>query len=123
MEYAIEAIKVRANLRMAYLAGDTRRSLPLACCRCVPQLTAHVLLAPPWPQLGSTAIAVRTDEGVVMAVEKRVTSPLLVSTEGSGWEGYPAPSQANKTQWQSQVDSTRAACELLLLHACCLVKP
>ena len=29
-------------------------------------------------QLGSTAIAVRTDEGVVMAVEKRVTSPLLV---------------------------------------------
>ena len=29
-------------------------------------------------QLGSTAIAVRTDEGVVLAVEKRVTSPLLV---------------------------------------------
>lgn len=28
-------------------------------------------------KLGSTAIAVRTDEGVVMAVEKRVTSPLL----------------------------------------------
>ena len=34
---------------------------------------------PPCPlQLGSTAIAVRTDEGVVLAVEKRVTSPLLV---------------------------------------------
>ncbi|PRW61433.1 Proteasome subunit alpha type-5 [Chlorella sorokiniana] len=28
-------------------------------------------------KLGSTAIAVRTDEGVVLAVEKRVTSPLL----------------------------------------------
>lgn len=28
-------------------------------------------------KLGSTAIAVRTNEGVVMAVEKRVTSPLL----------------------------------------------
>ncbi|KAI3431557.1 hypothetical protein D9Q98_004606 [Chlorella vulgaris] len=31
-------------------------------------------------KLGSTAIAVRTDEGVVMAVEKRVTSPLLEPT-------------------------------------------
>lgn len=29
-------------------------------------------------QLGSTAIAVRTDHGVVLAVEKRVTSSLLV---------------------------------------------
>lgn len=29
-------------------------------------------------QLGTTAIAVRTDEGVVLAVEKRVTSTLLV---------------------------------------------
>lgn len=29
-------------------------------------------------KLGSTAIGVRTDEGVVLAVEKRVTSPLLV---------------------------------------------
>ncbi|KAG7672385.1 hypothetical protein Ndes2526B_g09104 [Nannochloris sp. 'desiccata'] len=28
-------------------------------------------------KLGSTAIAIRTDHGVVMAVEKRVTSPLL----------------------------------------------
>lgn len=37
---------------------------------------------PPLVQLGSTAIAVRTDEGVVLAVEKRVTSPLLVR---HGW--------------------------------------
>ena len=29
-------------------------------------------------QLGSTAIGVKTKEGVVLAVEKRITSPLLV---------------------------------------------
>jgi 20S proteasome alpha/beta subunit len=29
-------------------------------------------------QLGSTAIGVLTKEGVVLAVEKRITSPLLV---------------------------------------------
>ncbi len=35
--------------------------------------------APPLPtQLGSTAIGVVTPEGTVLAVEKRVTSPLLV---------------------------------------------
>lgn len=33
-------------------------------------------------QLGSTAIGVLTKEGVVLAVEKRITSPLLVSTVG-----------------------------------------
>jgi hypothetical protein len=32
-------------------------------------------------QLGSTAIGVATSEGVVLAVEKRVTSPLLVRRE------------------------------------------
>lgn len=31
-----------------------------------------------WLQLGSTAIGVLTKEGVVLAVEKRITSPLLV---------------------------------------------
>lgn len=31
-------------------------------------------------QLGSTAIGVKTKEGVVLAVEKRITSPLLVCT-------------------------------------------
>lgn len=29
-------------------------------------------------QLGSTAIGIKTNEGVVLAVEKRITSPLLV---------------------------------------------
>jgi hypothetical protein len=47
-------------------------------CACLPSL-----------QLGSTAIAVRTDEGVVMAVEKRVTSPLLVRTQRHC--GLPTP--------------------------------
>lgn len=28
-------------------------------------------------QLGSTAVGIRTTEGVVMAVEKRITSPLM----------------------------------------------
>ena len=28
-------------------------------------------------KLGSTAIAIRTEEGIVMAVEKRITSPLM----------------------------------------------
>jgi hypothetical protein len=31
-------------------------------------------------QLGSTAIGLKTKDGVVLAVEKRVTSPLLVLT-------------------------------------------
>ena len=30
-------------------------------------------------QLGSTAIGIKTKDGVVLAVEKRITSPLLVS--------------------------------------------
>lgn len=33
-------------------------------------------------QLGSTAIGVLTKEGVVLAVEKRITSPLLVGCGG-----------------------------------------
>lgn len=35
-------------------------------------------------KLGSTAIAVCTSEGVVLAAEKRVTSPLLVGAPSSG---------------------------------------
>ena len=31
-------------------------------------------------QLGSTAIGIQTNEGVVLAVEKRVTSPLIEPT-------------------------------------------
>jgi 20S proteasome subunit alpha 5 len=34
-------------------------------------------------QLGSTAIGLKTKDGVVLAVEKRVTSPLLVISVGS----------------------------------------
>lgn len=32
-------------------------------------------------QLGSTAVGLKTKEGVVLAVEKRITSVLLVSSE------------------------------------------
>jgi hypothetical protein len=39
-------------------------------------LTLALFFAPP-AQLGSTAIGIRTSEGVVLAVEKRITSPLL----------------------------------------------
>lgn len=46
------------------------------------KLTATVYCTPWLPlgclQLGSTAIGVLTKEGVVLAVEKRITSPLLV---------------------------------------------
>ena len=34
----------------------------------------------PFFQLGSTAIGIQTNEGVVLAVEKRVTSPLIETT-------------------------------------------
>ena len=54
VEYAIEAIKVSFCL--------------CAGCRC---LKNHCL------QLGSTAIGIQTSEGVVLAVEKRVTSTLM----------------------------------------------
>lgn len=43
---------------------------------CVSYLSAETTLV---IQLGSTAIGVKTKEGVVLAVEKRVTSVLLVS--------------------------------------------
>jgi 20S proteasome subunit alpha 5 len=68
VEYAIEAIKV----------GADRSFLQSGCilgCKVI-----RTSLAPPMLQLGSTAIAIRTSEGVVMVVEKRVTSPLLVSS-------------------------------------------
>jgi len=40
-----------------------------------------MLLFPLLLQLGSTAIGLKTKDGIVLAVEKRVTSPLLVLTE------------------------------------------
>lgn len=72
VEYAIEAIKVGGRA---------------ACCAC---LSRGVLRAHPWAssrclQLGSTAIGITTKEGVVLAVEKRITSPLLVGLISLLW--------------------------------------
>ena len=36
-------------------------------------------------KLGSTAVGIKTKEGVVLAVEKRITSPLLVSLDFISW--------------------------------------
>lgn len=60
VEYAIEAIKARALLR------------PAVAARRAPKRTAVAAA-----QLGSTAIGIQTSAGVVLAVEKRITSPLL----------------------------------------------
>jgi 20S proteasome subunit alpha 5 len=75
IEYAIEAVKVRCAKRR-----DAGRRCPLALSP-----TLNCSLPPPPqknqpnhpPQLGSTAIGIATPEGVVLAVEKRVTSTLL----------------------------------------------
>ncbi len=64
MEYAIEAIKARAPRPTRFAALCSLRQNPRAD-------------AQPPAQLGSTAIGIRTAEGVVLAVEKRITSPLL----------------------------------------------
>ena len=61
VEYAIEAIKVRSALLCVRLWAAP----------CSPHNTALV-------QLGSTAVGIKTSEGVVLTVEKRITSPLLV---------------------------------------------
>jgi hypothetical protein len=63
VEYALEAIKVGSRRR------SRRERPPRARSDALPPLAA---------QLGSTAIGIRTKEGVVLAVEKRITSPLLV---------------------------------------------
>lgn len=96
VEYAIEAIKVRG--RQAYGVVEKRASFAVRACACktplaqrvapprqpkldaiLPPSTTHHHLKPSCKtQLGSTAIGVATKEGVVLAVEKRVTSPLLV---------------------------------------------
>ena len=64
MEYAIEAIKVNPWTIDAY----------------PPPLLVHTnmkLSFLPRSQLGSTAVGISTSEGVVLAVEKRITSPLM----------------------------------------------
>jgi hypothetical protein len=71
VEYAIEAIKVHSSLRHL----STSRSSIASAARylnCIPyRLNVRM-------QLGSTVVGVKTKEGVVLAVEKRVTSSLLV---------------------------------------------
>ena len=74
VEYAIEAIKVRAPRPCACRALTALRS----------PLTGRSL------QLGSTAVGVKTKEGIILAVEKRITSPLLVrglGRVGRRWRG------------------------------------
>jgi len=64
VEYAIEAIKVSPPISPPIL------------------LIPYILARYPSPpiKLGSTTVGVRTPEGVVLAVEKRVQSPLLESS-------------------------------------------
>lgn len=64
VEYAIEAIKVRCAARQLL---------------CSPKSFAvHYPTSQSRLQLGSTAVGVCTTEGIVLAVEKRITSKLLV---------------------------------------------
>lgn len=89
VEYAIEAIKVCAtspwslpfllfckHSKRVYNYNNLFHSIfPFLKC-------ASVFVFCKWGfiglQLGSTAIGLKTKEGVVLAVEKRITSPLLV---------------------------------------------
>jgi len=56
---------------------DFSRQVYVGICDEVMLMLLFLLLL----QLGSTAIGLKTKDGVVLAVEKRVTSPLLVLTE------------------------------------------
>jgi 20S proteasome subunit alpha 5 len=71
VEYAIEAIKV-----------SFRRIRPFffAILLSIFDLIFLNLCPTPSVKLGSTAIGIRTPEGVVLAVEKRVTSSLIIPT-------------------------------------------
>ncbi|KAJ8435437.1 hypothetical protein Cgig2_012558 [Carnegiea gigantea] len=60
VEYAIEAIKVFLLLLLLSYGSN-------CCSFCLAE-----------EDVGSTAIGIKTSEGVVLAVEKRITSPLLV---------------------------------------------
>lgn len=66
VEYALEAIKVRGAPVRSHAGHLSEQAMETGTC--------SLLL-----QLGSTAIGICTKEGVVLAVEKRITSPLLVS--------------------------------------------
>lgn len=63
----------------------------MACATClwhVSSLRGNPLLIRCALQLGSTAIGIATKEGVVLAVEKRITSPLLVRAFASTWAAF-----------------------------------
>ena len=91
VEYALEAIKVRNPVTHIY-TSSTHRQPGLSLMRlCILHAVARgrknelcVLTYFSLPaQLGTTAIGVRSKEGVVLVVEKRVTSPLLVRLQCS----------------------------------------
>jgi len=79
VEYAIEAIKVRLGRRRGECGAE---EAPAAHSHTFLRGSDHCMhsldTTQTHTQLGSTAIGVATSEGVVLAVEKRVTSPLLV---------------------------------------------
>lgn len=63
-------------------------------------------------KLGSTAIAVCTKEGIVLAAEKRITSPLLVrGSSGAEWCGLW---QAEDVQGLGDSWAARVAADCLL---------
>ena len=72
-EYAIEAIKVRAAAAAAS-ASPSHNTGGHAT-----RAGRHELMRPPGvcAQLGSTAVGIQVPDGVLLAVEKRITSPLL----------------------------------------------
>ena len=73
VEYAIEAIKVRAAAAAAS-ASPSHNTGGHAT-----RAGRHELMRPPGvcAQLGSTAVGIQVPDGVLLAVEKRITSPLL----------------------------------------------
>lgn len=89
VEYAIEAIKVRMDVVEKALARLATSFLFEAALSSHSALFSYDLqisscfVSTLLEQLGSTAIGIQTSEGVVLAVEKRVTSSLL---EGSSIE-------------------------------------
>lgn len=73
VEYAIEAIKASSATPSACWRAARLRCRPRHHPAPPKALTAGFSLL----QLGSTAVGIQTGEGVLLAVEKRVTSPLL----------------------------------------------
>lgn len=83
VEYALEAIKVRTmpfSKRSIDMLKGLIKPVQSSCAHMQPRKESSCVLKVPSSslQLGTTAIGVRSKEGVVLVVEKRVTSPLLV---------------------------------------------